>query len=342
MVFVNSTAVKFLGAPSAEHLLGKKAEVFFQPESLDRFTERVRSVRHAQPFTPFEEQQLRRLDGVPLDVEVAGAPTVYQGKPAVQLICHDIGERKQRVEQLRRSEAMKTLVLETALDAIISVDHEGQIQEWKPAARKFCGYEGGEAVGQLMDELIVGSAMWDVYQEGLTNYLMTGVGSLIGRPIELPLRRKDGSEFRAEMGISRTLEENPPRCTAVIRDITERKQAELSLRQSEERLRLLVENAKDYAIYMLDAQGNVATWNAGAEHTEGYRAEEIIGKPFSTFFTPEDVARNAPQEFLKRAEDEGQVLNEGWRVRKDGSRFWTQGTLTALHHANGKLRGVST
>ncbi len=341
IAFANSTAVKFLGAPSAEHLLGKKAEVFFQPESLDRFTERVRSVRHAQPFTPFEEQQLRRLDGVPLDVEVSAAPTVYQGKPAVQLICHDIGERKQRVEQLRRSEAMKTLVLETALDAIISVDHEGKIQEWNPAARKIFGYERGEAVGQLMDELIVPSAMWDVYQEGLTNYLMTGVGSLIGRPIELPLRRKDGSEFRAEMGISRTLEENPPRCTAVIRDITERKQAELSLRQSEERLRLLVENAKDYAIYMLDAQGNVATWNAGAEHTEGYRAEEIIGKPFSTFFTPEDVARNAPQEFLKRAEDEGQVLNEGWRVRKDGSRFWTQGTLTALHHENGKLRGFS-
>src|SRR5882724_4545115 len=341
IVFANPTAVKLLGASSAEDLLGKKAEAFFRPDPWETIIKRVRGLQSEQSFTPFEEQQLYRLDGTPIDVELSAAHFIYQGKPAVQLICHDIGERNKSLEQLRRSEAMKTLVLETALDAIISVDHEGKIQEWNPAARKIFGYDHDEAVGQLMDELIVPSAMWDIYHDGLTNYLMTGVGSLIGRPIELPLRRKDGSEFRAEMGISRILEENPPRCTAIIRDITERKQTELSLRQSEERLRLLVENVKDYAIYMLDTRGNVTTWNAGAEHIEGYPADEIIGKHLSTFFTPEDVARNTPQEFLKRAEHEGQLLNEGWRVRKDGSRFWSQGTITALHDETGKLRGFS-
>src|SRR5437879_371018 len=193
---------------------------------------------------------------------------------------------------------MKSLILETALDAIISVDQEGKIQEWNPAARKIFGYTRDEAVGQLMDELIVPSAMWEVYHEGLTSYLMTGVGSLIGRPIELALRRKDGSEFRAEMGINRILQAPPP-CTAVIRDITERKQAELSLRQSEERLRLLVENVKDYAIYMLDTEGNVASWNTGAQAIEGYRAEEIIGMNFSIFFTPEDAARGTPRDVLR-------------------------------------------
>lgn len=341
IAFANPTAAKLLGAPGAEHLLGKKAEAFLRPEPLERLFNRVRSLPKDQPFTPFEEQQLHRRDGVAIDVEVSAAATVYQGHPAVELICHDLGERKQSVAQLRRSEAMKTLILDTALDAIISVDHEGKIQEWNPAARRIFGYDRAEAVGQLMDELIVPSAMWDIYQDGLTNYLMTGAGSLIGRPIELALRRKDGSEFRAEMGISRLLEEDPPRCTAVIRDITARKQAEMSLRESEERLRLLVENVKDYAIYMLDTRGNVTTWNAGAEHTEGYRAEEIIGKPFSTFFSPEDVARNAPQEFLKQAEHEGQARYEGWRVRKDGSRFWSHGTLTALYDETGKMRGFS-
>jgi len=294
IVFANPTAMKLLGASSAEDLLGKRAEVFFRPDPWETIIKRVRDLPNEQSFTPFEEHQLYRLDGTSVDVELSAAHTVYQGKPAVQLICHDIGERKKSMEQLRQSEAMKTLILETALDAIISVDHEGRIREWNPAASKIFGYERGEAVGQLMDELIVPSAMWDIYHDGLTNYLMTGVGSLIGRPIELGLRRKDGGEFRAEMGISRILEEDPPRCTAVIRDITERKQAELSLRQSEERLRLLVENVKDYAIYMLDPRGNIATWNTGAEHIEGYRAEEIIGKHFSTFFTPEDVARNTP------------------------------------------------
>jgi PAS domain S-box-containing protein len=92
---------------------------------------------------------------------------------------------------------------------------------------------------------------------------------------------------------------------------------------------------------MLDPQGNVASWNVGAQHTEGYRAEEIIGKPFSTFFTPEEVARGEPRASLTRAEREGQVLNEGWRVRQDGSRFWSQGNLTAVRDEDGRLLGFS-
>jgi PAS domain S-box-containing protein len=287
------------------------------------------------------EQQLFRMDGVPVDVELSAAPTVFLGKPAVQVIAHDISERKKNLEKLRQSEAMKTLILETALDAIISVDHEGKIQEWNPAAQKIFGYSRNEAVGRPMDELIIPPAMWEVYHDGLTHYLMTGVGSLIGRPIELTLKRKDGGEFRAEIGISRVLDEDPPRCTALIRDITERKQVEMFLRQSEERLRLLVENVRDYAIYMLDPQGNIVTWNAGAEHIKGYRAEEIIGKPFSTFFTSEDIQHGVPQSVLKKATKEGRALYEGWRVRKNGSLFWIQGIITALHDEEGKLQGFS-
>jgi PAS domain S-box-containing protein len=155
------------------------------------------------------------------------------------------------------------------------------------------------------------------------------------------LRRADGTEFRAELAISRVTSEGPPRCTALIRDITERKRVEAALRQSEERFRLLVEGVKDYAIYILDVEGRVATWNMGAERLEGYRANEIIGKPLATFFTPEDVADGVPDEALKKAAVEGQVFNEGWRVRKDGSRFWSQGILTALRDESGWLHGFA-
>lgn len=104
---------------------------------------------------------------------------------------------------------------------------------------------------------------------------------------------------------------------------------------------MLVEDVKDYAIYMLDTEGRVKTWNRGAQRIKGYTAEEIIGKPFALFFKPEDVARDLPGQLLKRAEKEGQAIYDGERVRKNGKRFWIQGNITALYDEKGKLRGFS-
>ena len=111
------------------------------------------------------------------------------------------------------------------------------------------------------------------------------------------------------------------------------------LRESEVCYGMLVENVTDCAIYMLDPMGRVSTWNAGAERLEGYSAEEIIGNPLAMFFTPEDVQRRVPEQLLLRAEKEGQVLYGGQSVRKNGSRFWVEGTLKALRDEDGKVRG---
>ncbi len=128
---------------------------------------------------------------------------------------------------------------------------------------------------------------------------------------------------------------------ALQNEIAERKRMEEVYRKSEERFRLIVEGVKDYAIFMLDPEGRVASWNPGAERIKGYKAEEIIGQNFSSFYTPEDVAKGKPQLGLKTAQNEGRWSDEGWRVRKDGSRFWADVTLTALRDENGNLRGFA-
>jgi PAS domain S-box-containing protein len=123
----------------------------------------------------------------------------------------------------------------------------------------------------------------------------------------------------------------------VTRDPTERRHAEEETR----RFRLLVESVKDYAIFILDTGGHVATWNLGTERIKGYKAEEIIGKPFSIFYPPEDVAAGKTQRELEIATREGRFGEEGWRVRKDGSRMWPSVTITALRNPDGTLFGFA-
>ncbi|GAA3446236.1 PAS domain-containing sensor histidine kinase [Planomonospora venezuelensis] len=115
--------------------------------------------------------------------------------------------------------------------------------------------------------------------------------------------------------------------------------AEQALRESEERFRLLVQSVVDYAIFMLDPAGRIASWNAGAQRIKGYAAEEAIGRHFSVFYPPEDVASGKPGRELETAVVEGRLEDEGWRVRKDGTRFWANVVITALFDESGRLRG---
>src|SRR5215831_19354459 len=112
-------------------------------------------------------------------------------------------------------------------------------------------------------------------------------------------------------------------------------------RDGEEQYRLLMENVKDYAIFMLDPQGRIVTWNIGAERILGFKEGEIVGQPFARIFTPEDVAQDQPELELRVAADKGRVEDERWHVRKDGTRFWASGVVTPLWDENGTLRGFA-
>jgi PAS domain S-box-containing protein len=127
----------------------------------------------------------------------------------------------------------------------------------------------------------------------------------------------------------------------VFENITDRKRSEQAMRESEERFRLLIQGVQEYALFQLDPLGHVVSWNAGAERVKGYRKEEILGKHFSVFYPEEDLLDGKPQRSLEEAVKRGQFEDEGWRVRKDGSRFWANAVVTALRTSEGNLRGFA-
>jgi PAS domain S-box-containing protein len=245
---------------------------------------------------------------------------------------------KEKFRALMKAEAKYSALLEAAPDAMVVVNQAGEIVLLNLQAEKQFGYNRDELLGQQVKNII---------PEGFAERLITdrtrtaadALAQQIGTGIELSGRRKDGSEFPIEIMLSPLEDAEGILVTAAIRDISVRKTAEEALRQSEERLRLVVSNAMDYSILMLDLDGRVVSWNEGAERIKGYRAEEIIGQNFSRFYLAEDVSLGKPAMELAQATGHGRSEDEGWRVRKDGSRFYANVVITALYDETGRLRG---
>lgn len=223
--------------------------------------------------------------------------------------------------------------------AVFMLDPEGLIRSWNPAAEKITGHGAQDIIGTdfsvfyTPEQIAQGCRARDL-----------NVAASSGKFADEGWRlRKDGSHFWASMVISRILDASGKLggFSAIARDLTERHQQELQLRQSEERSRLMVMGVKDYAIFMLDTNGLVMTWNAGAECIKGYTASEIIGSHFSRFYPAEAINRGLPQEELQGATMQGRFEDEGWRVRKDGSRFWANVIITAVRNPAGDLIGFS-
>lgn len=248
--------------------------------------------------------------------------------------------RNQSAESLQRSEEIFHLLVDSVQDyAIFVLDPQGHIQTWNSGAERIKGYRAEEIIGRHFSVFYPREAV----ERGWPQHELR-VAAETGRFEDEGWRiRKDGSQFWANVVISRLLDPAGQLIgfSKVTRNLTERKQAEEALRESEERFRLLVERVGDYAIFMLDPTGHVTSWNAGAEHIKGYRAEEILGKHFSCFYTPEDRERNWPQEVLRQAFEHGRYEEESWRVRKDGERFIADVVITAVYDHDGRLRGFA-
>src|SRR5215218_9487929 len=239
-------------------------------------------------------------------------------------------------------------LFERVRDAVIVADAMTQrIILWNAAAAKMFGYSASEAL-KLRVEALVPEPLKAAHRAGIARYAETGHGPYIDSEalLDLPAVRKNGQEISVELSLSPiglVDDTNGDRrfVLAVVRDVTERKLAEEALKHNEERFRLLVEGVKDYAIFMLDPDGKVASWNEGAHHIKGYHHKEIVGHHFSIFYPEEDLKRSKPERELEIAQEKGSYEEEGWRVRKDGSRFWASVLITALWDEAGGLRGFA-
>jgi len=230
-------------------------------------------------------------------------------------------------------------MMESLPDAVFVVGADGRIQEANQQAERMFGYPRAELAGQSVD-LLIPERLRGAHIHHREHYQSEPRLRSMGAGLELFARRKDGTEFPVDIMLS-PVDIGERLVLAVVRDITLRKEMEEALRLSEERLRLIVENARDYAIFMLDPDGNVSTWNPGAQRLKGYSADEIIGRHFSAFYTQEDLERHRPEHVLETARAAGRYEEEGWRIRKDGSRFWANVIVTALRRKDGELIGFS-
>jgi PAS domain S-box-containing protein len=233
------------------------------------------------------------------------------------------------------------LLLHTALDAVIVMSAEGRITEWNERSAEMFGWSRNEAVGRNMAELIIPERYREAHANGLRHFLETGEEGYLRRRVELPGLHRSGGQFPVEVRISPVELAHGTAFVGCLRDVSARQALQRELRESSRQFQLLVGAITDYAIYMLDPEGRVTTWNAGAERIKGYSASEIIGQHFSRFYTEADQSAAEPARMLRQAEAEGKVAAEGWRVRKDGSHFAASVVIEAIRDDTGRLIGFA-
>jgi PAS domain S-box-containing protein len=274
----------------------------------------------------------QRRDGTSVVVSSRWAVSAKEGKPTAILESNrDITLRKHEEDKFRN-------LLEAAPDAVVIVDSNGRMVLVNSQTERMFGYTRGELLQQEV-EMLLPVKFRGKHPGHRADFFRHAKVRSMGAGIELYGLRKDGTEFPVEISLSPLDTRDGILVSASIRDVTERKHIEETLRESDQKLRLLVEGVKDYAILMLDPEGRITTWNEGAERIKGYRAEEILGQHFSIFYPAEALAEGKPARELEIAAENWRFEEEGWRLRKDGSRFWANVIITALRDKNGQLRG---
>ena len=259
-----------------------------------------------------------------------------------------------QTEALRRSEERYLRMIDEIHDyAVLLLDMQGTILNWNKGAEKLKGYKADEIVGRnfrlfyrdeeqrlhLPEKLLKEAALKGrAFHEG---WRIRKDGSLFWASVVITALHDENKEVYAFLKITKDLTEqklSEDRLRRYIDDLTARNQ---QLKQTEERYHRLVDEVQDYAIFRMSVEGNIETWNKGAEKIKGYSADEIIGKNFKIFFPPESLEQGLPQRLLQEAREAGRAVHEGWRVRKNGNKFWGAIVITALHNEKNEVIGFT-
>jgi PAS domain S-box-containing protein len=337
-----NTGAERLTGYAASEIIGVHVSRFYTAEDRQKKLPQL-GLAQAARFGSYEEEswRVRRDGGRFWAFSVTHAIRGDDGSiTGFARLMRDQTERQQAQEALRESEGrFRALVDEVSDYAIFMLDPNGIVTNWNAGAERIKGYAAEEIIGHHF------SAFYTREDR---------LAGMPARTLETALRegrfeadgwrlRKNGSRFLANVVVTPIRDQDGSLVgfAKITRDVTEREEAQRALRETERQLRLLLGGIVDHAIYMLDPNGIITSWNAGAEKIKGYNADEIIGQHFSKFYTSADRMVGLPARALHTALTTGRYEAEGWRVRKDGSEFWASVVLDAIRDDSGRLVGYA-
>ncbi len=337
----NAGAERFKGY-RAEEIIGEHFSRFFTEEDLAADLP-GRALRIAAREGRFEAEGLRvRKDGTRFWAHAILDPIRDQSGKLVGYakITRDITEKKEHERALRESEQRFQLLVNSVTDyAIYMLDPMGHIATWNAGARRFKGYEPEEIIGEHFSRFFTPEDR----KAGKPATILRTAATQGRFEAEGWRLRKDGTRFLAHVVVDAIRGETGELLgfAKITRDVTHKREHEKALFESEQRFRMLVQGVSDYAIYMLDRDGNISNWNAGAQAIKGYTEEEVVGQHFSRFYTEQDRAGGEPARALQTALREGKYEREALRVRKDGSLFWANVVIDPIYNEAGEHIGFA-
>jgi PAS domain S-box-containing protein len=339
ITYANPAAFALTGYENGELTNKHFSIIYFNPDDDFKVDYELELTRKKGRFKT--EAWKVRKDGSKFWAEMFICPFHKQQKVAgYTVILHDRTEKKELELSIRKNEEMYRLMVEGVQDyAIFMLDTTGHIVTWNDGAKRIKGYHPSEIIGRHFSIFYTTE---DLQNNKPANELVIALRT--GKYEEEGWRiKKNGSVFWASIVITSLMNERNEHIgfSKVTRDLSERKENEEHLRQSEERFRMLVEQVGDYGIFMMDERGRIISWNEGARKIKGYEEKEVVGKYFSIFYPEEDILNGKPQHELRTAIIEGKYEDEGWRLRKDGTRFWANVVITAVYNTAGALIGFS-